>query len=56
MVNDVKFVTMLQKHQLSLALQLKIPRKQIIILTAAKNYLFIYLHAINALKNMLGKS
>ena len=55
MVNDVKFVTMLQKHKLSLALQLKIPTKQIINLTAAKHSLFIYLNAINALKNMLGK-
>ena len=55
MVNDVKFVTTLQKHQLSLALQLKIPTKQIINLTAAKKSLFIYLHAIKALKNILGK-
>ena len=55
MVNDGKFVTMLQKDQLSLALQLKIPTKQIINLTAAKYSLFIYLNAINALKNMLGK-
>ena len=55
MVNDVKFVTMLQKPKLSLALQLKIPTKQIINLTAAKKTLFIYLHAIKALKNILGK-
>ena len=55
MVNDVKFMTMLQKHQLSLALQLKIPTKQIINLTAAKKSFFIYLHAIKALKNILGK-
>ena len=55
MVSDVKFVTMLQKHQLSLALQLKIATKQIINLTAAKKSLFIYLHAIKALKNTLGK-
>ena len=50
MVNHVKFVTVLQKHRLSLA------AKQIINLTAAKNSLFIYSHAINALKSMLGKS
>ena len=50
MVNHVKFVTVLQKHRLSLT------AKQIINLTAAKDSLFIYLHAINALKNMLGKS
>ena len=29
--------------------------KRIINLTAAKNALFVYLHAINALNNMLGK-
>ena len=55
MVNDVKFVTMLQKHQFSLAQQIKIPTKEIINLTAAKNSLCIYLHAINALNNMLSK-
>ena len=49
MVNDVKFVRTLQEHRLSLAPQLKIPTKEIINLTAAKNALFIYLHAINAL-------
>ena len=52
MVNHVKFVIVLQKHKHRLSLA----AKQIINLTAAKNSLFIYLHAINALKNMLGKS
>ena len=56
MVNDMKFVTMLQKHQLSLALQLKIPTKQIINLTAAKNSLFTFLNAINALKKHVGQT
>ena len=55
MLNNVKFVTMIQTHRLLLAPSLKIPTKSIINLTAAKYALFIYLHAINALNNMLGK-
>ena len=36
-------------------MELKIPTKQIIILTAAENAFFIYLHATNTLRNMLDK-
>ena len=46
---------MLHIYRLSLAMELKIPTKQIIILTAAENAFFIYLHATNTLRNMLGK-
>ena len=55
MVSNEEFLTMLQEHLLLLARQLKIRTKQIIKLTAEKNALFIYLHAINALNNILGQ-